>query len=127
MVLSIVPPLISTEFLWYQYRIGGGGTNYISWSTVNDPLVANNIICDYWDVFAGSGSSGTTVKYQAPFQVGTYLGTFADYNQPFGAGNYIKGDYASITSDFSSSVNELISVDGNGYITAIQSISSTCS
>jgi hypothetical protein len=95
-----------------------------SWSTVSDPLVASDVICDYWADSDNSQSFGASVKYQSPFQVGTYLGTFVNYNQPIGEGNYIKGDYPTVVG--ASSVNELISVDANGYITSIQSISSIC-
>lgn len=93
---------------------------YTSFNTVANAVDAGTILCNLWATGEG-GTTGVASRYIPPLQVGTYVGSFANYIVPVSAGNYLIGG-----GIISGSTNYWTVIDSSGFITEYTLISPPC-
>jgi hypothetical protein len=93
---------------------------YTSFNTVANAVDAGTILCNLWATGEG-GTTGISSRYIPPLQVGTYVGSFANYIVPVSAGNYLIGG-----GIISGSTNYWTVIDSSGIITEYTLISPPC-
>jgi hypothetical protein len=93
---------------------------YTSFNTVANAVDAGTILCNLWATGEG-GTTGVASRYIPPLQVGTYVGSFANYIVPVSAGNYLIGGGV-----ISGSTNYWTVIDSSGFITEYTLISPPC-
>jgi hypothetical protein len=93
---------------------------YTSFNTVANAVDAGTILCNLWATGEG-GTTGVASRYIPPLQVGTYVGSFANYIVPVSAGNYLIGG-----GIISGSTNYWTVIDSSGVITEYTLISPPC-
>ena len=119
---TITPGLNLNTSFWYE--VSYDGLPPITINSIADAAAAENLICDFWNG-SDQASLGYGSNFVDPLIVGTYVGfSNTPGNGPMFAGNYIVGDFTTVTGP--SSVNYWVVIDGSGFVTDYQSLNSTC-
>jgi hypothetical protein len=119
---SMTPGLnLSTPFF---YEVSYDSLPVITTNSIANAAAAKTLICDFW-----GGSAQTSTAYGSnfanPLNVGTYVGlSTTPGTGPMFAGNYIVGNFTTVTGP--TSVNYWVVIDGSGFVTEYTLIDPNC-
>jgi hypothetical protein len=119
---SMTPGLnLSTGFI---YQVSYDLLPTITTNSIPNAAAAKTLICDWWNG-SDQTSTGYGSNFANPLNVGTYVGlSSTPGNGPMFAGNYIVGDFSTVTGP--SSVNYWVVIDGSGFVTEYTLIDPNC-